>query len=589
MNSNTPRPDVVVAVDFGMTCTGVAYANLSIGSKTVRWIQRWPGRSQANENKVPTLLVYPRDRPQPSSWGFLSENISEMTAQDKDYKEWFKVWLDEEKLWKAQAKAPEFAAKSIEEVEKWYTDYLRCLNQHIEAKLSSEVARKRWEDAIVEFHFSVPTTWQPATVERFRSITSLAGFGKYPSHTTTIGLTEAEAAAVHTSQEASGIFSEGDVVLVCDVGGGTTDLSVLRVTDVTSGCLSLRQLDVVFGSTVGSTFIDAQFEKEAEARLKMANQTGPLNIDIEETAWEMMKSKEFQNAKCDYGSADDAEVFSIPIPKLSYAYSNGLVGIFNGEMQFKIVELQALFDPQQIKKLFQLIDTQIQRMQQKDPSERIAHMVLSGGLGNSLYVQRKLRERYAAGDGSPHLNTARQMQVRVAPDPQLAVCKGLVADRIAKLSSGKSILGWRCCRASYGTKCKVLYNPENPQHHNRQTVRDALDDKLYLHDTVEWFIKKGDPVSIDRPIIHNFRRKVPPGDPTRIFPTDVIASNVAKEILPFQIDPSIFKLKNRHFWNNGPKYYRVEFSIRVVLGPGTKTLAILTGNTDKVFYSGHSV
>jgi len=65
------KPDLVVAIDFGMTCnflllatvktslltinflgTGVAYANLSTGSETIRWIQRWPGRMQANENKV---------------------------------------------------------------------------------------------------------------------------------------------------------------------------------------------------------------------------------------------------------------------------------------------------------------------------------------------------------------------------------------------------------------------------------------------------------------------------------------------------------------------------------------------------------
>ena len=39
--------------------TGVAYVNLSIGSETVRWVQKWPGRFQANENKVPTVVVYP--------------------------------------------------------------------------------------------------------------------------------------------------------------------------------------------------------------------------------------------------------------------------------------------------------------------------------------------------------------------------------------------------------------------------------------------------------------------------------------------------------------------------------------------------
>jgi hypothetical protein len=97
-----------------------------------------------------------------------------------------------------------------------------------------------WEDARVEFIFSVPTTWKVnPTVERFRKIISMAGFGRHPTHTAVIGLTEAEAAAVHTAKDTPAIFrvsdrrardkfitdttrQENEILLVCDVGGGTT-------------------------------------------------------------------------------------------------------------------------------------------------------------------------------------------------------------------------------------------------------------------------------------------------------------------------------------------------------------------------------
>ena len=82
-------------------------------------------------------------------------------------------------------------------------------------------------------------------MESFRLIVAQAGFGGGGrNHTLSIGLTEAEAAAVHTSTEASGIFKvrlstalgihvhlssvslisskENDVLLVVDAGGGTT-------------------------------------------------------------------------------------------------------------------------------------------------------------------------------------------------------------------------------------------------------------------------------------------------------------------------------------------------------------------------------
>jgi hypothetical protein len=70
MSDYASRPELVIAIDFGMTCkcfstslihtriltstpgTGVAFCNISTGEETVRWIQRWPGRANAVENKV---------------------------------------------------------------------------------------------------------------------------------------------------------------------------------------------------------------------------------------------------------------------------------------------------------------------------------------------------------------------------------------------------------------------------------------------------------------------------------------------------------------------------------------------------------
>ena len=85
------------------------------------------------------------------------------------------------------------------------------------------------------------------------------------------------------------------------------------------------------------------------------------------------------------------------------------------------------------------------------------------------------------------------MQIRVAPDPQLVVCKGNVADRVQKLKSGQSVLSWRCCRASYGTLCKIMYNPQNPEHYGLPTELDPLDGKLYVKDYIDWFIKQVSP------------------------------------------------------------------------------------------------
>ena len=109
------------------------------------------------------------------------------------------------------------------------------------------------------------------------------------------------------------------MLLVCDVGGGTTDLSVQRVSDVESGALTLRQLDVVVGRNIGSVkwnipslyYLDfyshftgsmRAYEDHVLERLGRADSFVPLGIDIDYAAWQLSKSTSYQNAKCDFGS-----------------------------------------------------------------------------------------------------------------------------------------------------------------------------------------------------------------------------------------------------------------------------------------------
>jgi hypothetical protein len=428
-----------------------------------------------------------------------------------------------------------------------------------------------------------------------------AGFGSHPGHSLTIGLTEAEAAAVHVSTEAPGIFRENDVLLVCDAGGGTTDLSVLRVTNTVNQAINLQQLDVVFGETIGSAAIDYEFEQLVTQRLILAHTTNPLPIDPGDAAWEMMKSRDFQAVKCEYGAPDDTPLFSIGIPRVPQSYTNSdpEVRIRNGEMTFERGDLQRLFD-KQISKLFRLIDSQLQSLFQKQPNAQVSHLVLSGGLGNSVYVQSQLRKHYA----DTRIPNSQSISVRIAPDPQLAVCKGLVSDRVRKLLTSRSVLGWRCCRASYGTLCKIAYDKKNPDHEGKELVRDPMNGKMYIVQSIAWFVRKGEPVSVDQPIVHTFVKKVSPGDPRRAFPTSVIESSLESALLPAQMnqrksfqfrvsqsgnqvansnpdtrilceissdlsaaDEKKFVEKNKNFWSMKKHYFRIEYSVRVLIGP----------------------
>lgn len=116
------------------------------------------------------------------------------------------------------------------------------------------------------------------------------------------------------------------------------------------------------------------------------------------------------------------------------------------------------------------------------------HLVLSGGLSNSAYVQDQVRQRY--GSNASGLSSARSVEIWIAPDSQLAVCKGLVEDRSSRVTTGKHVIETRCCRASYGAKCREKYDEKKHQHQGCKTVRGPLDGKEYVVNAFEWFIKK---------------------------------------------------------------------------------------------------
>ena len=88
------------------------------------------------------------------------------------------------------------------------------------------------------------------------------------------------------------------------------------------------------GETIGSAAIDYEFEKLVLARLRQANLYTRLPLSLEDAAWEMMKGKDFQSVKCEYGSPDDTPLFSIAVPKLPTSYSNPELRIKDGEMTF---------------------------------------------------------------------------------------------------------------------------------------------------------------------------------------------------------------------------------------------------------------
>lgn len=333
--------DLVVGIDFGMTYTGrqtaapeggvfnknsgVAYSNLKMPQP--RPVQTWPGKTGEICNKAPTTLLYsaaaalPQNR-RVKQWGFLCQH-------DDGKKEWFKRFLDPEKLKKL--KVIDDDLPELSDVRKWYKDYMTCLYTHLSDKIQTWTGR--WEAKRVEFVFSLPSTFiTPQLSEDLRSLLVQAGFESGGvGHSFSIGLTEPEAAAVYTVKESAVDIQIGEVLLVCDAGGGTTDFALLESVGTEDGLPELRELIVVEGQDIGSTNIDVAFEHMVEGRLSKIQP----KLD-DRTAWTMMHQADYLGWKCAFGQEDnkDLDTFAVAVPKVSSNYNHKGAAIKKGKMHF---------------------------------------------------------------------------------------------------------------------------------------------------------------------------------------------------------------------------------------------------------------
>lgn len=201
------------------------WSNLSNNNPT-KSIQEWPGLPPDSvETKVPTKIAYSRNqshRHEPI-WGFSCDPDDEYD-EISEVKEHFKIYLDQHSLDLARKGGVRNMPETVDEAKYLVTDYLRQIYKHV--KLCIEAITGSWKDKRIEFVFSTPTTWASLdTSNRFHDAIQAAGFTSQnpDKHLATLELTESEAAAVYFATNSEIELERGDIILICDAGGGTTE------------------------------------------------------------------------------------------------------------------------------------------------------------------------------------------------------------------------------------------------------------------------------------------------------------------------------------------------------------------------------
>lgn len=409
---------------------------LQPGTQTV--IGQWPNANGITHNKVPTEICYGEAG---IKWGLqIPEHQSRYQC--------FKLELEPGVAKDSSHLGLMYPDPRALQVNQWITgetlisDYLTCLRKHISEVLKSSLCDNVLETATLEFIITVPAIWSEAAQERTRSCAERAGMSA--------GLRlvpEPEAAIMHALDQELSKLAIGDVVVVCDGGGGTVDL-ISYIVDQLKPTLEISEAAPGTGHACGSNFLNRMFRRMLQN--KFSHLPGWADDTLEEALenFERVVKRKFD------GNDED---FLIPVPGLP---DDKDTRIRRGKMAMSGSEVRALFEPI-IGIITELVKMQI-TISKKKGTVKIVYLV--GGFGESPYLRKSLRKVIPEG-----------IQVIWPRDAWTAVVRGALVKGLADASpiAAKVRIGSRAARKAYG--CVVLRKFRAGVHQRERRYMISLD------------------------------------------------------------------------------------------------------------------
>ncbi|KAL9101421.1 MAG: hypothetical protein Q9163_003313 [Psora crenata] len=463
---------ILIAVDFGTTFSGVAWAQTRRPDVQTIIIQ-WPdsttgGLEGVSSDKVPTELRYEQDQVR---WGF----------QVDDYglrHQWFKLDLDptqsrgisdlSREYPDQHALPPGYSASS----EKLCADYLSALRTHTEEVLKHKLPASIIKTTPIEYIITVPAVWSDSAKAKTRSCAFLAGMGKDLQI-----ISEPEAAAIYAlhAMDPHSIVV-GDTFVLCDAGGGTVDLISYTVSEL-KPILKVQEAASGSGRLCGSTFLNRIFQKFLIDKLSLNSEWDEEVVEDAMKRFDLVTKKAFRG--------DAGEEFIIPVPGLADDPSQG---VRRGKFKMTAAQVRSIFDPV-VDEIVALVRGQIAATQKK-----VKAVLLVGGFGQSAYLRETIRSSI---DPS--------IEVMQPPNGWTAVVRGALMKGLSQLEpeTERVKVQSRVARKHYGTEIMSRY--DSSKHVKATSWWDDYDGELKVFD-MSWFITKGSPVREDSPYVRKYHK-----------------------------------------------------------------------------------
>ncbi|KAL8851909.1 MAG: hypothetical protein Q9221_003236 [Calogaya cf. arnoldii] len=466
---------LLIAVDFGTTFSGVAWAQTRRPDVQTIIIQ-WPdstsgGLEGISSDKVPTELRYDGSD---ARWGFQVDDFGPRH-------QWFKLDLDP-----SQSRGVSDLSRQYPDQhalppgynvsgEKLCTDYLTALRKHTEEVLKHKLPQSILKSTPVEYIITVPAVWSDIAQAKTRSCAEDAGMGKQ-----LMIISEPEAAAIyalHAMDPHS--IKIGDTFVLCDAGGGTVDLISYTVSSL-KPILQVEEAATGTGRLCGSTFLNRIFNKFLVDKLGLNEEWDEEVVEDAMKRFELVTKKAFRG--------NPGEEFVIPVPGLA---DDPDQGVRRGKFRMTGAEVKQIFEPV-VQEVVTLVRGQIAAT-----NKSVKAVLLVGGFGQNAYLRETIR---ASIDPS--------IEVMQPPNGWTAVVRGALMKGLSVMepTTARVKVASRSARKHYGTERMTKYDAV--KHSKRPNYWDAYDGEYKVND-MDWFIKKGDPVTEEKSFKRQYHKVWP--------------------------------------------------------------------------------
>ncbi|KAH6663361.1 hypothetical protein B0J14DRAFT_609302 [Halenospora varia] len=502
---------LVIAIDYGTTYTGIAYAT-PLGSVVdrIEVVTVW-GNRMRNQEKVPSVVSYsdcsrqksPEDREQ--QWGEdLSPNAVAMIhtklqldVDDNDAElDLILQALDGMhdltfQYIKDSGGTAIFPRRSPEEIVEYYLKKVFVHLRNTVDRFTPAFVKTSPVDIVA----TIPAEWSyRAKNSTFRALTR-AGFSKknFPELQDMILISEPEAAAIYTARYltdkyGADFLEEDECFVLCDAGGGTVDVVSYRVTRVLPK-LEIKSCTLATGDKCGSVFINLAFkqwlreligpvhyqeldESPIVQKITAHDTEGPHMREVmaDFDAWKRKFKKGHRDIKMEFSEGSPLANLDIPGK------------VFGGEFTITCETMEGFFEPR-IDSIVGLILGQFEELQ--DDRHQVKKIFLVGGFAQSPYLQESVRESLEARDLDFH-----------APETSwTAVVRGAVTFGVEKEKN--KITTMTACPRSYGVALHLPFS--DIESYATDQVEDPITGTALAKDQLFWLIKKGDLILSTRP------------------------------------------------------------------------------------------